>query len=386
MLTDLAEDLAAAGWKVTVVASRSRYRGTGRRFLARETRNGVSIVRISTTRLGENSLFGRAIDFGFYFFGSFWHLLCAHRPDVIAAMSDPPLIVVVGLAAARLRGSHCVYWVQDLFPQIAARLGVLSERGLSYRILRRVAAGATSRCDLVVALGERMAANVVNAAADQSRTIVIHNWADCTRVTPVPPAENPFVTQHGLEGKFVVLYSGNAGRAHVFESTIEAARRLASEPDITFLFIGGGPQVPQLRRLAREGIPNIRFLDYVPRDELRFSLSAASVSLVTENPAVAGLVVPSKVYGILASGRPMLFVGSDASDVADLVRRHECGIVVDAGDAEGLVAAIRRLRSHPNEVVEMGSKARAAAERFYDRRIATKKWDAALGSLASTNS
>lgn len=375
MLTDLAEDLVALGWDVTVVTSTGDY-GGGHTALAREeTRAGVRILRVRGTRFGRHRMLGRLLDYVSYLSGAMLRVLQLGRRDIVVAMSDPPFSSAVAVIAARLTGARAVYWVQDLFPQIAAKLGVMKERSLVYRVSDRVARALNRRCDLVIALGPRMAEALVAAGARADRTRWVHNWADASAIRPVGTRDNPFVRRHDLAGKFVVLYSGNAGRAHPFDAVLYAARALSADHETIFMFIGGGKRFPELRAIAeREKLRNVRFLDYLPRDQLSFSLSAASVSLVTEDPQVEGLLVPSKTYGILASGRPLLFVGSPNSDVARIVGESDCGVVVLPEDGEGLVRAIAGLRADSVRMAEMGANARTAAEMMYDRRRATERW------------
>jgi colanic acid biosynthesis glycosyl transferase WcaI len=382
MLADLAEDLAASGWGVTVVTSAALYEGKGDALPRAEQHRGVHIVRVAGTRFGRHRLLGRLADYASYMAGALRHLLRLPRPDVVVAMSDPPFIVAVALLAARLRGARAVYWVQDLFPQIAAKLGVMREASLSYRAARALARWIHARCDLVIGLGPQMARALVSAGAPPGRTTFVHNWADAEAVRPLPPERNEFLRQHGLAERFVVLYSGNAGRAHPFEAVMHAARALRDDPTVCFVFIGGGKKLPELRALAQaDGLANVRFLDYLPRERLSESLSAASVSLVTEDPDVVGLLVPSKTYGILASGRPLLFVGSAESDVAAVVRDADCGVVIAPDDREGLVAAIRGLRADPVTRARLGANARRAAEERYARRHATAHWARVVGTL-----
>ncbi len=382
MLTDLAEDLAAAGWRVTVVTSRGEYGEAERDLPAEETRNGVRILRVRTTRFGQSRLLGRLADSAGYFLGATWRLARLPRPDAVVALSDPPLLLAPSLLVGRLRGFRTVYWLQDLYPHLAARLGVVRERGAGYRVASRVARRLHAAADGVVTLGPAMSRVVVAAGARAERTAHVDNWADADAIRPVAPEDNPFVAEHGLAGRFVVLYSGNAGRAHDFGAVTEAMRRLRDDAGVVFVFIGGGNRLPEIRaETERHGLRNVRFLDYLPRERLRFSLSAAGASLVTENPAVVGLLVPSKTYGILASGRPLLFVGSAESDVARVVREAGCGIVVAPDDADGLVAAIRQLRDQPEAAAAMGRRGREAAERVYDRRHATRRWAEVVEAL-----
>jgi glycosyltransferase involved in cell wall biosynthesis len=381
MLADLAEDLASAGWSVTVITSRGSYALDRKLLPGREQHNGVDIIRVSGTRFGHARTFGRALDYASYMVGALIQLLLLPRQSLIVAMSDPPLLVSLAVLTARIRGGRTVYWVQDLFPQLAARLGVFASNGFLYRTSDAIARFLHAKCDAVVALGPRMAENMIAAGASPQRTTFVHNWADAAAIRPVPPSENRFMTSHSLVGKFVVLYSGNAGRAHCFDAVIEAMRRLRDEPDVVFLFVGGGNRLPEIKTAAKRWhLRNVRFLDYVPRELLAQSLSAANVSLVTEEPDAAGLLVPSKTYGILASGRPVVFVGCPRSDVATIVRDACCGTIVAPNDPAALVETIRRLKANPREALALGRRGRQAAEMMYDRRHAAWRWASAVGS------
>ncbi len=379
MLTDLAEDLSASGWKVTVVTSASGYGNDAAPIVRREVHNGVEIVRVGGTRFGRERTLGRLMDYVTYFVGAAVRALSRPRHDVYVGLTDPPFIISVALLVGRLKRGTVVYWVQDLFPQVAAALGVMQPSSLLYRTTLAFSRWLNARVDIVVTLGAQMAALVQQAGARQERTRVVQNWSDSSAITPIEPDRNPFVDQHALKGKFVVLYSGNAGRAHRFDALIYAARELKHEEDIVFLFVGGGHRLPHLKAEA-EGLRNVRFLGYVAREELAYSLSAASVSIVTEDTRVIGTVVPSKTYGILASGRPMIFIGAERSDVASVVRDTRCGVVVDEGDGPGVVAAIWRLKNNPALIREFSENARRASIEVHDRAHGTRNWQQALAN------
>jgi colanic acid biosynthesis glycosyl transferase WcaI len=383
MLTDLAESLAGRGWEVTVVTSQTAYeRGMGGELPRMEVHRGVRIVRVRAIGLGRNRLLARVGDQGVYLVGALWRVLRLPRADMIVSMSEPPFLLAVGALAARLRGAKLVYWVQDLYPNLLGSLGLVPRQGIVYRAMARAARFLHRRCDAVITLGPQMARKLVEAGADPARVAYVHNWADAHSVRPIPAEENSFLRDSGLSGKFVVLYSGNAGRAHTFRSVIGAMRRLCEHEDIVFVFIGGGKRLGEIRAAAEEAaLPNVRFFGYVPRAELAHSLSAASVSLVTEHPEVVGLLVPSKTYGIMASGRPLIFVGSPESDVAAIVRANGCGEIVSPDDEDALVEAILRLRDRPELRAAMGNRGRYAAEVEYTRERATAEWAAAVDAL-----
>ena len=382
MLSDLAEDLASDGWRVTVVTGGSSYDGTRKHVSGRELRNGVEVLRVAGTSFGRANILGRLVDYLSYFLLSFLGLFRVRQPDVIVAMSDPPFILLAAVIAARVRGARVVYWAQDIYPALAARLGVLNESGLGYRVLNAIAQRLLAACDLVVGLGPAMVKRLMNEGVPADRSVFIHNWADEKSIRPVDQSENWFLSKYSLQGKFLVQYSGNAGRGHTFSALCEVMRRFRDDPNVVFLFIGGGKKSSALQSFVKEhALQNVRFMDYVDRHDLAYSLSAASVSLVTEDPSVSGLMVPSKTYGILASGRPIIFVGTEASDVAAILRDCRCGVVVPPEKPDALEAAIRSFIRDAHLTATMGAASRQASESLYSRKNATSKWSAALRTL-----
>lgn len=379
MLSDLAEALSEKGWNVTVVTSRARYNGPTSDFVANETRKGVRVYRVLSTTFGRGRMLGRTIDYMSYATFAFLKLLTVRRPHVIVAMSDPPFILAVAVIAARVRRAPVFYWAQDVYPTLAAKLGVLNEEGLPFRVLSAIGRRLQRACDLVVGLGPGMTSMLISEGAPPDRTIFIDNWADEQAIRPIAPEDNWFLGAKNLQGKFVVLYSGNAGRGHTFDALCEVMRRFRDDNRIAFVFIGGGRKTNELRAYATENeLPNTMFLDYVERADLPYTLSAASVSVVTEDPAVAGLLLPSKTYGILASGRPIIFIGAVNSDVANIVRTARCGVVIGHDDPDALEQAFLDLMRDSSLRSEMGKASRLAAENIYSRESATAKWVAEL--------
>ena len=385
MLSDLAEDLAATGWHVSVVTSQTPYELHAADLPNEEVRAGVHVYRVSATRFGRNRIVGRMLDYVSYMAVSLVVLFRIPRPQLIVAMSDPPFILFPAVIAARLRGAAVCYWAQDVYPTLAAQLGVLDENKPMFKFLSAIARRLQRACDLIVGLGPEMVKALVREGAPADRTICIHNWADEKAIRPIPPADNVFVIANNLQGKFVVLYSGNAGRGHTFDSLCEVMFRFRNDERIVFVFIGAGRKSAEIRAYAADkNLSSAMFFDYLPRGELAYSLSAASVSVVTEDPAVAGLLLPSKTYGILASGRPLVFIGAAESDVAHIVRSTQCGIVVWHDDPDALEGAIRRLANDAPECARMGQASRRAAETTYSRERAAEMWSSALTAVLSS--
>lgn len=385
ILSDLAFHLAAAGQNIHVVTSQQIYDDPAARLPANETVRGVQIHRVATTRFGRSSLFGRGLDY-LSFYWSVWRRVVslAKNGDILVAKTDPPLLSVLAISAARRRSARLVNWLQDLYPEIAVELGVPFVRGpvggaiayLRNRSLRLAAAN--------IVLGRSMAARVRACGVAQDRIHVIPNWTDDEEIVPVAPADNPLRREWQLEDKFVVGYSGNLGRAHEFETVLATAERLRDGLRIVFVFIGGGKQFDELakRVRARKLDRTFRFFPYQDRATLKFSLSLPDMHWISLPPKVEGLIFPSKFYGIAAAGRPVVAITAKDGEIAKLVERYECGIAIEPGDAEALARTLTLLSREPQRCAEMGRRAREMLDANFSRRQAFKHWQSALAKIA----
>lgn len=377
---DVAFDLAAAGHEVHAVTSRLAYDGKGSGYAADETVRGVRVHRVWTTRFGRGSLAGRALDYFSFYISSFFVLAgILKQDDIVVAKTDPPLISVVAALAARLRGARLVNWLQDVFPEAAARSGMRLLAGPLGAFARVLRDWSVRRAAVNVVLGERMAAEVARLVPG-ARLRVVPNWADGKEVRPLAPEANLLRGEWGLEGKFVAGYSGNLGRVHDCETLLAAARLLAEERDVVFSFVGGGFHFPRVRAA---GLPNVQMRGYVLEERLGEGLAAPDVHLVTLLPAFEGLIVPSKFYGAAAAGRAVIFVGDPDGEIARAIAAHGCGVTVASGDAAGLAAAIRDLRASPEKLRAMGERARAAFEREWNEPIALARWREVIAEAGS---
>ena len=382
-LTDLAVALVALGMEVCVVTSRLRYDGPVGLLPPRETLTGVSVYRVRTSAFGRSTLAGRAIDYASFYVAAAVRLLALlRRGDVVVALTDPPLISIPVGWVGGVRGARRVNWLHDIFPEVAAELGMAVGRGMSGRVLTWLRNGSLRAAVVNVVLGRLMCERVAAMGVDPRMIAVIPNWADGVAVRPVPRAENSLRAEWGLDGRFVVGYSGNMGRAHEFRTIVDAAAALQSERDTVFLFIGGGAQKALISAEAAErGLANLLFKPYQPRDRLAQSLSAADVHLISLRPELEGLVVPSKFYGIAAAARPAIFIGDPEGEIGAEIRAADCGRCVRQGDEEGLVAAIRALRDNAELRERVGRNARAIFDQRYDKPIAIESWHALLRAV-----
>jgi glycosyltransferase involved in cell wall biosynthesis len=379
LLTELCEDLAP-NHRVEVLAgqpSQAPHQEAFRR-VGRQSRQGVTIRRVWHTRFAKRNMLGRLINLLTYLIGATGSALFGPRPDVVVVETDPPFLCGLGLLLRWLRGSKLVIYLQDIHPQIAVAVGKLPEGWLS-RSLERCFVFAYRRADAVVVLSRDMERTLLGLGVSRSRLVRVPNWVDCGRVRP-GAEQNEFRAKHGLVGKFVVMYSGNMGLTQRLEDLLVVAERLKSDrPDVVFVFIGDGASRARLEALARRlRLANVRFLDYQPKSQLSQSLGAADVHAVFLDPRLKGLMMPSKLYGILAVGKPSLVISDADSELAEVVRDSGAGLCAPHGDVERLRDAIVWCHDHPAELQAMGANGRRLAESDYDRGVSTQRFSQVL--------
>ena len=377
MLSDAAFYLAGKGHEIHVVTSRLSYEGDAR-LDAREEVNGVQIHRLWTTSFGRGKMIGRAIDYVSFYFSVFFFLLqILESGDQVVAKTDPPLVSIPVGAAARIRGARHVNWLQDIFPEVAVELG-MQIPGFVVSILTWLRNRSLLQADQNIVIGELMRNRILKQGVYTDNATVVPNWADGTAVVP-RTTKNPLREKWQLEGKFVVGYSGNLGRAHEIETLLGAIRQLSSDTSVVFLFIGGGALLDELKtRLGEPGMSNCLFQPYQPREQLHLSLTLPDVHLVILKPELEGLIVPSKIYGVMSAGKPMLYVGDKEGEVGSLVIEHGIGGVVAEGDSEALVSQIQKMKESPAWLTEMGDASRRLFDEHYSREMSLAKLEAAL--------
>jgi colanic acid biosynthesis glycosyl transferase WcaI len=377
LMTDLAESLVEQGITVTALSGRGRYNG-GERLERSESYKGVRIERAWATSFGKKNVVARVSDYLSFYLGASWKLLRLPRHDIVMALTTPPLIGLIALSIGRLRRMRIVSLVQDIYPDVAVSLGALKERSIVTRLLNRISRFTLRRSHRIVVLGECMRERVIAKVGDadvSTRIDVIHNWADGEEIAPLNGEENSFASAQNLAGKFVILFSGNLGRVNEFRTVLEAARNLHDREDILFLFIGEGAKAAEIEAFAKaHDLRNIRMLPYQPRENLKYSLAAGDASLVTLADGLAGLSVPSKTYGILAAGRPIIFVGDASSSTARIVKEKACGAVVSSGDSDGLTRIITDWALNREKLSGLNRAARAAFDEQFDRSRAVKAY------------
>lgn len=365
--------------EIDVLTSRHLYRGSALSLARREDWQGIRITRLATPkpnglptplRLAANALFGGA---------ALLTLLGRRRYDLLLVGTAPPTVACAAWAYRLLTGTPYLYIVYDLEPDRAVALRVLSAGHPFMEGLRRRQRDWLHGAAKVIVLGRCMRDHLCAAyGLDAGQVAVIPIGADPEEIRPQDKA-GVFRAKHRLDG-FVVCYSGNFGHYHDFDTILDAAKRLRTRrPGMTFLLVGDGAQRGHIeRRVAQEGLENVRRLPFVPPAEYSDLLAAADVSLVTLEPGMDGLCVPSKFYSILASGRATVALVPPRSEVARVIVEARCGVPVLPGDTEGLIAALGRLADDPEAVACMGRNARHVLLHQYAQEHITRQYHAAM--------
>ena len=370
LLVDLAEGLAARGWPVTVVTSRNTPAAPD--GSAPEQRHGVTIIRVGRPQRRSRSLAGKAFDYAAFTLALRHRLKRELAPgDWLVALTDPPSLAPLAAAIARRRKARLIHLIKDIHPEVA--FAVARSRWLPFLSAPwiRWRDRAWRQAEFCVTIGQDMASLVAEHGVTSARLRVIPDWAPGGEaLAPVPPAQNELRHAWGVADRFVVAYSGNLGRVHILEPVLAAATLLRDERDLMFLFIGDGPLRSALEAVARaRKLGNVRFLPPQPRSRLSESLSVGDVHLVTLRAGCERCVYPSKLYGILAVARPVVFVGSPQCALAKSIRQRGAGLVISPGDPAALAAALRELRTDADRRTTM---AQAAA-----------RWSHETGGLAA---
>lgn len=360
-LTDLVTTLAQRGHEVHVVSSRSG----GYAEAAGTEAPPVTMHTVRSLPFARGKL-ARLLSYITFYPAAFVRVMTLPRMDVVVSLTTPPLIAMVGQAAKALRGSRHYIWEQDIYPDVATELGHVKPRGVIDRVVGAIADSARKHADGIVALGLCMKLRLVRRGIPAERIRIAENWSNSAVITPL---ERP-----GSSDELVLLYSGNLGLAHEVKTLQQSMLTLREDSRFRFIFVGGGGRRRELKEyLGVYGVQSMEERSYVPRDRLSEGLALGDIGLVLQDNACSGLVVPSKVYGIMASGRPILFVGPPDATPALHIREHGCGWQVDCGDHAGLTRLLRHLAEHREEVYAAGQRAREALVTHYDMPLGTER-------------
>ncbi len=383
LLTDLAVDLAAAGHEISVLTSNAEYHGGRETLAAREVYRSVIIRRVFCGRFDRESPLRRASSYLRFLFGVGVRLFRRRPPDVVFVLTTPPLVALLPALLQTWRGVPYVCWVQDVYPEVAVAVGAIAPTSRAVRLAAGLNGYIYASAAAVVALGSCMERLLRDTGVSPKKLHVIHNWADGQAIRPTARRANPFLRGLGVRDEFVVLYSGNLGRGHEFETLTGAMLELRASPAIRFMVIGDGARLSEVTEFVRKwGLTNVSFLPPQPRADLSLTLSAGDVGIVSTRSGCEGTMVASKIYGLLAAGRPYIYIGPVATTMAEVAEVHQCGWHIAEGDIAGLCRLLQSLRRQPELVAAAGLNARAALEAVFDRPHGVRQFEMLLSRVA----
>jgi colanic acid biosynthesis glycosyl transferase WcaI len=382
LLTDLCKELED-DFEVHVICGNSLYRKTRTRGLIHKTQYGkITIWRTNNTTLPKKYFLARFINLLSYYILCFIWSFFIKKVDCIISETDPPLLASVAYVNSRLRQSRFIYYSQDIWPDV----GIVNERmtnPILTKILRVANGFLYNKATKIIVPGRDMKERLEEKNGIPFYKIeVVENWADPSRISPIRREDNTFIKKHSLENKFVVMFSGNIGLSQDLENIIHLADIFKEHKDIVFVLIGDGALKEKLKNMSLSlGLKNIKFLPYQDRKDLKFSLNAAHIHLVPLKRGMKGIIVPSKVYGIMASGKPFLAAVDENSEIDRTIKEFHCGVIVKPSDGRELEKAIRWAYRNPEEIKTMGEKGRKALENRYSKEICTKKFKKIVENL-----
>jgi colanic acid biosynthesis glycosyl transferase WcaI len=376
LLTDLCEALADE-YDIRVLTGMLH----GQEFQPRRVvRNGVEVLRVRSTAFERSRLGLRGLNYLTYLGGALQEALRGPRPDLVLCMTDPPMVGDVALVVARRFRAPLLVISEDVFPEIATKLRRL-ENPVLVGVLRQLVRLYLKRADRVVAIGETMRRRLEAKGAPGERLRVIPNWIDTNAITP-REHENEWRRSQKLGGTFVVMHSGNVGHAQDLDALVRATTFLRDLDDLRVVIIGFGARHAEVLALAaRLEAHRVRFLPYQPREVLPLSLAAGNLHFVGLARGLSGYVVPSRLYGILAAGRPVIVSADPDSETAQVVSEVGCGVVLPPGRPELVAEVIRDAHDGRLDLEEMGRRGREYVTAEADRAVAVGRYRTVLREL-----
>lgn len=381
LMTELATGLRAKDWRVAAYAARptsSLVDAEDPRVRRQSTYEGVEVNRVTAFGGHRKGIVSRLL-FGVTYLVAVLFAVFQDRDrlDALVVTTNPPFIGLVGCLAARVLDIPYAVLVHDVYPDLAVQMGILDADSVQARLWSGITNMTLRRASGIIVLGDDMK-TIIERKMDSSEAPieVIQNWSDDRSMHPVPDEENSFLHEHDLTSRFTVVYSGNMGRTHNLEPLLEAASELREDPRFRFLLIGDGAKKERLKQMAmRRQLENVSFLPYQPKERLPEVLSAADLSVVCLDSRYTGLSVPSKTYGILATGTAVLGLLDEESEIGQTILRHGCGVVVEDATGADVAAVLRRLVNNPDQVREQSEAARSTFVQRFTRRNAVDQYD-----------
>ena len=378
LLYELAESIAAQGAEVTVLTCRPSYgpKDTWEKCPRRENHNGVKVLRLWTTRFSKDNIVGRVFNsITFLVPLAILHVLPRRKGEVFLYTTNPPYLGFVGAFVSLIRRHRYVVLLHDSYPEIVVWMGKIKKDGIIDRIWKFCNKIMYRRAEQTIVLSNAAKQLVCdNYEPEENRVHVIPNWADPDDLKPKPKTESNFAKEHGLIDPFTLLYSGNLGLYYEFDMILEMAQRLKGE-NFRLVFTGAGGQRSYIESVIKEkDLTNTLLLPYTPQEHFNDSLNCCDALLVTIAKGIDGISFPSKLYTSLSVGKPIIAFSAPNSELRLKIENNQVGSWVELGDTDSLVDSVKWMMTHPEEVKQMGQRARDLLVNEYSIEVSGKKY------------
>ena len=369
-LHDVSRELAAQGKRVIVFASTRGYEDPSRTYQRSEIIDGVNVRRLPLTSLGKNPIIKRLLGGISLALQSIILGLFIRDLTHILVSTAPPTSSLAAQFIAIFRKVKIVFWAMDINPDQMVAMGKIRKESFVSKFGDAVNRSILTNAHRVIALDSFMAETLRKKADFEERQVIIPPWPYEHQLVNIDHSENPFREKHNLNGRFVVMYSGNISPIHPIDTLLEAIRKIEDENRFLFMFIGGEAARKNIEEFALHNkVTNIVTLPYVPLEETRYSLSAADVHIISMGEKMVGIVHPCKIYGVMSTGRPFILFGPKHSHIGEVLEKYQIGWQINHGDIEGTVEALKSIEKMPqSRLTGMGNLGREIVIKEYSRK------------------
>jgi len=359
-IADVAQAMAKRGYRVVVLTANRGYNDPSVKYDSKELRDGVDVRRLPLSSFGKRSILLRLLGQGSFLIQCIVRGLFVGRLSCLLVSTSPPMCSVAALIISIVRRRPITYWVMDLNPDQMIEMGWIKPSSPIVKIFNWFNRRILRRSSGIVVLDRFMAERVLRKADVKDKLTVMPPWPHEGHLEAVNHADNPFRKEHNLDGKFVIMYSGNHSVCTPLRTVLDAALTLQDDPRLVFMFIGAGTGKQEVDdTIAKHQPNNIRSLPYQPLSQIKYSLSAADVHLVVVGPSEVGVRHPCKIYGAMALGRPILLLGPDPCHASDLVDESDLGWHIQHGDVDAAISTIKQMVDQDASVLaQMGQRAK----------------------------
>ena len=337
---------------------------------------------VPSPKYSRQSYGARVLSWAAYFISALWFVFRVKGRPLLFIVAQPPLLPALGYLQKKLLGRRYVVWVDDVYPDVLLRRGIIREGGWISRLWKAFNRVTFRNAEHVFTLSPNMLATVKQYLPKGFPATIVPTWVDTDKIYPIPRESNAWAKQHALTQQMTIMYSGNFGATHDVECLLEAARNLRNREDLCFIFIGAGSKWETIHRSVTEhGDSNVLVLPWQPSEVLAQSLSSADIAFVSQAKDIDGISMPSRTYYAMAAGAAIMASCAQESDLAQVVKKSDCGVIIAPGSVDEIVKTIEHLRSHPGELLMYKENARFAAVQHYSRKLNAQVLRDALQSL-----